>query len=122
DYLFLLDKVTFNAGENPTDFGSNPTRTVTWQVQDPSGTLNGGVNTSALATTTVSITNVNDAPTLALGTTVASWTEEGATTTLSPTVTVTDPDNLKLASATVQITGGTFSGDLDTLSATGTTS
>jgi hypothetical protein len=121
DYLFLLDRVTFRAGENPTDFGSNPTRTVSWVVTDPSGTLNGGSDTSAFATTTVTITNVNDAPTLALGTTTASWTEEQASpTTLAPTASVTDADNLNLASATVAITGGTFAGDSDVLSATPT--
>ena len=121
NYQFLLDHVTLGAGENPTNFGSNPTRTLTWQVQDPSGTLNGGSATSSLSTTTVTITNVNDPPTLALNTTVASWTEEQALpTVLSPTLTVSDPDNLKLASATVAITGGTFSGDGDVLSATGT--
>jgi Domain of unknown function (DUF4347)/FG-GAP-like repeat len=116
DYQFLLDRVTFSAAENPTNFGSNTTRTLTWVAQDPSGTLNGGSNTSSFSTTTVTITNVNDAPTLALGATTASWTEEpGTPTTLAPAASVTDPDSLNLASATVQITGGTFAGDADVL-------
>ena len=40
--------------------------------------------------------------------------------TLSPNLTVSDPDDRNLASATVSITGGTFSGDGDTLAATTT--
>jgi lipopolysaccharide export system protein LptA len=122
-YQAALDAVTFSSGENPTDFGSHTTRIVTWQLQDPSGTANGGVSLSSFATTTVTITNVNDPPALTLGSTVASWTEEpGTATTLSSAVTVTDPDSLTLASATVQITGGTFTGDADTLAIGGATS
>jgi FG-GAP-like repeat len=113
EYQTALDEVTFGSGENPTDYGSNPTRTVTWQVQDPSGTANSGSDTSTLATTTVSITNVNDAPTLALGTRTVAWTEEQSplATSLSPSVTITDPDDLNLASATVSIASGFVSGD-----------
>jgi hypothetical protein len=47
------DKVTFAARENPNNFGSNPTRTVTWLLDDGSGSS----ATSTVATTTVSITN-----------------------------------------------------------------
>ncbi len=119
-YQQVLDSVAFNDGENPTNYGSNTTRTITWVAMDPSGTTLGGQDTSTLSTITVTITNVNDPPTLSLGTTVASWTEEGAVATLSPTVTVTDPDNLDLVSATVQITGGTFANDSDVLAATAT--
>jgi lipopolysaccharide export system protein LptA len=118
NYQSVLDSVTFHAGENPTNFGSNPTRTITWQAMDPSGTANGGSDTSAPSTTTLAVTNVNDAPTLALGTTVAAWTEEQAATSLAPAATVSDPDNLTLASATMAITGGTFAGDSDMLAAT----
>src|SRR5262249_52863309 len=41
----------------------------------------------------------------------------GTTITLAPSVTVSDPDNLNLASATVSIAGGTFVGDGDVLAA-----
>jgi hypothetical protein len=122
-YQTALDEVTFSSGENPTNFGSNTTRTISWLLQDPSGTLNGGVSLSTFATTTVTITNVNDPPALTLGTTTAAWTEEpGTAVSLSPSATVTDPDNQSLASATVQITGGTFAGDGDTLAIGGATS
>src|SRR5262249_38293065 len=103
-YKTVLDSVTFHSGENPTNFGSNPTRTISWVAMDPSGTAIGGQDTSSTSFTTVTITNVNDAPTLALGTTTAAWTEEQASpTSLAPNATITDPDDLKLVNATVKI-------------------
>jgi hypothetical protein len=106
-YNTVLQSVKFSAGENPTNFGSDTHRTLSWMVND------GGASSTA-ATTTVNITNVNDPPTLA-GTTNASYTQEGGAVTLSPGVTVTDPDNLALVGATVKITGGSFAGDGDVL-------
>src|SRR5262249_38260663 len=58
-YQTLLEELSFRStSDNPTNFGANPTRTLTWQVNDGSGSN----NLSSLATTTVSITAVNDAP------------------------------------------------------------
>jgi hypothetical protein len=111
DYQSVLDSVTFSSGENPNNFGSNTTRTITWVAQDPSGILRGGSDTSSTSTTTLTVNNVNDPPTLALGTTTAAWTEEGAVTTLSPSLSITDVDSFGLVSATVSITGGAFTGD-----------
>src|SRR5262249_43261297 len=111
DYQQVLDSVTFNStSENPDDFGSAPTRQVTWVLNDGAGSF----NTSAAQTTTVSVTAVNDAPTL---TNVAAAVSAipAVVTTLSPSVTVTDPDNQKLVSATVSISGGTFANDGDVL-------
>jgi lipopolysaccharide export system protein LptA len=115
-YQSVLDKVTFSAGENPTNFGADPTRTVTWTLTDPSGTANGGLATST-TTSTINVVRVNDAPTLTNVAASAQYTEEGPATTLSSAVTVTDPDDLNLSSATVKITGGTFAGDADVLAA-----
>src|SRR5262249_53956696 len=117
-YQQALDSVTFNSGENPTNFGSNTTRTVAWTLADPSGTANGGVNVSTPVTSTVSTTNVNDQPPLSNVAPAASFTEEGGAVTLSGAVSVADPDSLKLVGATVQITGGSFAGDGDVLAAT----
>ena len=111
-YQQVLDSVTFAAGDNPDDFGSAPTRTVTWLLDDGS-TSN---NLSTVQTTTIGITPVNDPPTLT-GTTNDAFAENGASITLSPSVTASDPDNLGLVGATVAITGGTFAGDADTVSA-----
>jgi hypothetical protein len=112
-YQTVLDGVTFNAGENPTGFGSHATRTVTWVLNDGSASN----NLSTTQTTTVSITNVNDPPTLS-GVTPSVGISISTTVTLSGNVTVTDPDNLNLAGATVAITGG--SGDTLATSTAGT--
>src|SRR5205807_147783 len=106
-YRQVLDSVTFaTPSDNPTDFGADPTRTVTWTLDD------GGATTSV--TTTVGITAVNDPPTLA-GTANASFTENGSAVTLSGSAAVSDPDNVNLAGATVAVTGGAFAGDGDVL-------
>jgi hypothetical protein len=66
DYQSALSFVQyFTTGDNPTNYGSNNTRTVTWQVNDgaagdPSGTPNAA--TTNLRTTTINIDAVNDAP------------------------------------------------------------
>ena len=111
-YQSVLDRVTFNAGENPTDFGSDPTRLVTWVLNDGSASS----SLSAAATTTVSITNVNDPPTLSNVAALATAAAQ-TTVTLAGAAAVSDPDNLALVGATVAITGGTFAGDGDLLAA-----
>jgi hypothetical protein len=67
----VLDAVTFSYGENPPNFGSNPIRALTRSVDDGQG----GGNPSTAATTNVTITNVNDAPTLSNVAASASHTE-----------------------------------------------
>jgi len=109
-YQSVLDSVTFfDANDNPTNYGSNPTRLVTWVVTDGSASSN-------VATTTLSVTAVNDAPTLS-GVPSTAQFSIGQTLTVAPTASATDPDNLTLANATVQVTGGTFVGDTDVLAA-----
>src|SRR5262249_52923285 len=111
NYQAALDAVTFTTpSDNPTDFGSDPTRTVTWTITDTSAS-NGS------ATSTIDITAVNHAPTLAGAATGAQFTENAGATVLSNAVSVIDPDNLDLASATVSISSGTFTGDGDVLAA-----
>src|SRR5262249_58164517 len=61
DYQLVLDRVSFTTpSDNPTLFGSDPTRTVTWTVVDDTGTT----NATGTATSTIDITAVNDAPTV----------------------------------------------------------
>jgi ELWxxDGT repeat protein len=111
-YQAVLDAVTFSSGDNPTGYGSNPTRTVTWVLDD------GAVSNrfSAAQTTTIALTGINDAPTLSnVPTTVSAI--NGRPTDLARFLSVSDPDNLTLAGATVAITGGAFAGDGDVLTA-----
>ena len=98
------------ASDNPGNYGSSPTRTVTWVLNDGSGSN----NLSTAATTTVSVTAINDAPTLGGATPTVAFTE-GNTVTLSGAISVSDADSLNLAGATVSIAGGTFPADGDVL-------
>src|SRR5262249_57455329 len=59
-YKSVLTSVTFSSGENPTNFGSNPTRTVVRTLNDGSASN----NLSTPVSETVSITTINDPPTL----------------------------------------------------------
>src|SRR5207302_5622763 len=47
-YQSVLDSVTFSSGSNPTNSGANPFRTLTWVVNDGSGS-----NNLSTATTTI---------------------------------------------------------------------
>ena len=105
----MLDSVLFASSLtfNPTNYGSNPTRTLTWVVND-------GTTTSAISTETVTIVAVNNAPTVSQVSGVKSFTENGAAVTASPTLSIADPDNLTLVNATVSVGNG-FAGDGDVL-------
>ena len=104
NYRQVLDSVSFATGDNPDDFGANAnkTRTVTWVLDD--GGLTNDLSTAQ--TTTINVTATNDPPTVSAAASVGYTV--GATITISPSLSVSDPDNLTLASATVAITGGTF--------------
>src|SRR5262249_3738947 len=93
-YQTVLRTATFTAtGDTPDAYGSNPTRTVTWLLNDGSASN----NLSLPQTETIGIAALNDPPTLTGVATTKAFTEAGAAATLSPTVTVADPDNLRLA-------------------------
>src|SRR5262245_27586216 len=58
DYRAVLDSLVFSStSNNPTNFGSNTTRTVTWSAND-------GTFASVPQTTTVTINPINNAPSL----------------------------------------------------------
>ena len=94
-YQAALRSVTFaNTSEDP----NTAMRTVTWIGND-------GAAASTPVTSTVNVTAVNDPPVLTAGATL-NYTENQAATPIDGTITVVDPDNGTLASATVQITAG----------------
>ncbi len=110
-YQAVLDSVAYSSSsQNPTNYGADTSRSISWVVND--GTLN-----STAASSTISITAVDNAPVIANVAPTASYTEQGAAVTLSSGATVSDVDNTTLASATVSISGGTFFTG-DTLAAT----
>ncbi|WP_077002754.1 DUF4347 domain-containing protein, partial [Variovorax sp. KK3] len=94
---------------NTSDNPSTAARTVSYTVND-------GAAASNTVTSTVTVTAVNDAPTLATGSSI-TYTENGAATAINTAITVADLDNATLASATVAITGNFVPGQ-DVLSFT----
>jgi hypothetical protein len=96
-----LDAVTYNnTSHNPT----TTDRTITFVAND--GTL-----PSNTGTKTVSVTPTDTPPTVTVAAT-ASYTEQSTAITLSSGLTVSDVDNTTLASATVSISNGLFTGDV----------
>jgi hypothetical protein len=73
-------------GDNPTNYGNNPTRTITWQVND--GAIGNPSGTNA-TTTTLNIDAVNDAPVNHLPATPS--VNEDVLTTISG-ISITDVD------------------------------
>ena len=103
NYQTALRSITFSSpSDNPTNFGSDTSRTITWQAND-------GALSSTAATSTVTVTAVDDAPVVTAGATV-SFTEQGSAVVLDSGLTLSDADNTTLASATVSI-GSFVAGD-----------
>ena len=112
-YQSVLDSVTFSTpSDNPTNYGSSLSRVLTWVVNDGSASS----SLSAPQFTTVVVTAINDAPTLANAPAVKHAADRPYMT-IAPGASVVDPDSQTLANATVKITGGTFAGDGDVLAA-----
>jgi hypothetical protein len=117
NYEQVLRSVSFSSpSDNPTNFGGNPTRTITWSITDVDETSAAHLNQTTLDSSSVNITPVNDAPVLA-GVPVSAAFTERQTLAVGTGLTISDVDNLSLAGATVQITAGGFAGDGDVLAA-----
>ena len=91
-----LRTVTYtNSSQNPS--GS---KTLSFQVKDDFGA------SSNVATRTIDLTAVNDAPVVTTSAGSLAYTENDAATAIDAGLTVTDADNTHLVSAKVQITTG----------------
>ncbi|MFC7497697.1 Ig-like domain-containing protein [Enterovirga sp. GCM10030262] len=85
-YATVLDTITFtNSGDNPTDFGLSPTRTITFQVTD-------GLAYSDPAGVTVNVVGINDAPVNVAGAAM-NFTEDTTGTAGSAGPPVVAPSN-----------------------------
>ena len=112
-YQQVLDSVTYSStSDNPTNFGTDTSRTISWVVND--GTL-----PSTTQTTALSITPADDAPVLSVAAN-AFYSENSPPVTLSSAATVSDLDNQNLATATVSISSGFLAGDVLNAVTTGT--
>ena len=96
DYQTALRAITYvNSSDNP-DTGA---RTVSFSVND-------GSSSSNIATRTINITASNDAPVLAaIEGAALAYTHSTPAVAVTSTLTVTDVDSPRLATATIQITG-----------------
>jgi len=111
----LLASFGFDStSDNPT----NADRTVTLTFNDGGNTGSGGAKTDAI-TQIVHVTPVNDPPVAGGAGNTVTYTENASPVNIAPVFTVTDPDNLNLAGATVQVTSGGFAGDGDRLAVNG---
>ncbi|MBF0108595.1 MAG: tandem-95 repeat protein [Magnetococcales bacterium] len=106
DYQALLRQVTFTSTSDDPKAG---TRTVTIKVND--GDLD-----SALASYSIVVVAVNDAPSMTAGSTL-NYTENDAATVVESSLTVTDLDNASLTGASATISSGyqNDTSDSDTL-------
>ncbi|MBF0147079.1 MAG: cadherin domain-containing protein [Magnetococcales bacterium] len=109
DYQTALRQVTFTSMSDDPAAG---TRTITVKVSD-------GKLDSALASYSITVVPVNDAPSLTAGSTL-NYTENDAATIIESAFTVTDLDNTTLTGGTVTISSGYQSdtNDYDTLAFT----
>ncbi len=103
-YETVLQSVAFSStSDDPT----SADRTVAFSVLDDAAA------TSNIATRTVTVTPVNDAPTLSHPAGGVTYTEDGPPVPVMPSLTLSDPDTTTLASASVAI--GTNFAALDVL-------
>lgn len=100
NYQSVLSAITYWAtGDNPTNYGLNTSRTITWTISDgtldvPGGSINSG-------TTTLNITGVNDAP---VNSTVTSATGNEDTDIAITGLQMSDADtNAALTNVTVTL-------------------
>ncbi|MCK1578962.1 VCBS domain-containing protein [Bradyrhizobium sp. 168] len=103
NYQAALRSVTYSSSsDNP----SGATRTISYQVDDGAGAN----HASNIATSTVAVTPVNDAPVLNANGGTLSYTENQAATAIDTVLTASDVDSTNLTGATVSITTNFASG------------
>ena len=89
-----------NTLENP----NTSARTITWVINDGDGN-------STAVTSTVSVSAVNDVPTLGYAGGTLSFTENGGATAIDGSLSVVDVDDTNLESATITISSGYVSSE-----------
>ena len=88
---------------------ANGTGSVSFEVTDNGADTAPNVNTLSQSVS-MTVAAVNDTPVLT-GTSALAYTENDSATPINTAITVADADHATLASATVRITGGFFSGE-----------
>jgi len=103
DYENALSSVSYtNSAEQP----STGTRTITFSVNDGSGS-----NATASATRGVAITAINDAPVVSASSNPMAYTEQQGSALIDSALSLSDVDSATLVGATVSISSGLHSGE-----------
>jgi VCBS repeat-containing protein len=107
NYQDVLASITFaSTSDNPTSFGTQPTRTVTWSLTDLDQTSTAHANATGTAATNIDVTAINDAPVVSARPALNFDANTGQPIAIDAGILVHDVDSLTLASAKIAITAG----------------
>ena len=96
-YQTALDSITFSSTSlNPTAYGADLTRAISWQVS-------AGSAQSAVVSSSVNVVGVDQPPVLSGAGNTTTYASGGSPVAIDNALAVGDPDSLDLASATVSI-------------------
>lgn len=113
----LLEAIQYrHIGDDPTAGGTNSSRGYTIVLADGNNAQSGGnaggpasLNAATISGT-ITITAVNDKPIVTAGGNL-TYTENGSPAVIDASITILDPDDTQIASASVAISSGFLSGD-----------
>jgi hypothetical protein len=106
-YRAVLASISFTStSDNPTSFGTRPTRTITWSLTDLDETSAAHANATGTAVTHVAVTAINDAPVIDAGQTLPFNANAGLPMAIDPAIALHDVDSLTLVGARVAVVGG----------------
>ena len=103
EYQAALRSVAFfSTSKDPTADHTRTSRTISWQITD-AGSDAAGTATSAVVTSSISLTAINDRPVLSAGGSLA-YTENGPAAAVDPALTIAgDPDDSQFSAAAIAI-------------------
>lgn len=109
-YQQVLRSLTFSStSDDPTINTTRPSRNLTYSVTDANS--DGAGAQTATSTRTVSISPVNDKPTLTGTGSTRSYTENAAVVTLEPALSLADVDDTQIDQAVIRVGSGFVAGD-----------
>ncbi|TMJ01411.1 MAG: hypothetical protein E6G97_16135 [Alphaproteobacteria bacterium] len=114
NYQTVLNSVQYTStSENPTNYGADTSRTITWSVTD------GVLSNPTPITTTVAVAGTNDAPANTVGGAQAVNEDTSLAFTAGNTISVADADNQSLSVTVSALHGGVTLGSVTNLTVSG---
>ena len=102
EYQAALRSVAFfSTSKDPTADHTRTSRTISWQITD-AGSDAAGTATSAVVTSSIRLTAINDSPVVNAGGSLA-YTENGPAAAVDPALSITDPDDSRFSAAAIAI-------------------